>query len=310
MVQFGATKSAFLFLCFVLLGSNDYSATEALNIAEHKIRAISFDVTGTLLASKEPVIKTYYDAAIWSRFPNPPPLEELKKGFKKAYKERCIESPCFGGNSDDGRGSGREWWIDTLQLVLEYAGRKAHVDYTQEEFDRFFRRVYQQFGSSHGYMVLDDAETLISSLSSSSSDVLMGITSNTPTRYMDSVLPMLDNLHDHFRFFTCSQDVGHEKPAPEIFEATYQEAKFWMPDLQKDQVLHIGDSLACDYCGAKAYGFQAILLDRSDHPKVTAYQTWIDAPNYPGKSEEDIDGNTITSLEEVTTLLTKATQQQ
>jgi FMN phosphatase YigB (HAD superfamily) len=28
--------------------------------------------------------------------------------------------------------------------------------------------------------------------------------------------------------------------------------------LEKDQILHIGDSLAADYCGAKAFGFQVL----------------------------------------------------
>lgn len=271
---------------------------EALSIEKNKIRALSLDVTGTLLASKEPVIKSYYDAAIWARFPNPPSQDELKKGFKVAYKERSIDSPCFGG----GEGiSGRDWWKSTVERVLHHAGRKAGTDYTAAEFDRYFRRVYQHFGSPASYMVLEDAQTLISSFQSS--ELLMGITSNTPTRYMDSILPMLDGFHDNFRFFTCSQDVGHEKPAAEIFETSYQQAKFWIPDLEKDEVLHIGDSYACDYCGAKAYGFQALMLDRSDNPSVTAYQTWVDAPKYPGKSSADVEENTITSLEEVATLL-------
>lgn len=146
-------------------------------------------------------------------------------------------------------------------------------------------------------MVLEDASALLSTLKDS--NILLGITSNTPTRHMETVLPMLDNLHDHFSWFACSQDVGYEKPSSEIFDASFQQAKFWLPDLQPSQVLHIGDSLACDYCGAKLYGFQALWLDRSDNPKVTAYQDWIEAPNYPGKQEDDITQNTITNLVQV-----------
>ena len=75
-----------------------------------------------------------------------------------------------------------------------------------------------------------------------------------------------------------------------------------MPDLEKDEMLHIGDSYACDYCGAKRFGFQALLLDRSDNPSVTAYQDWMEAP-YEGKSLEDVQENTITNLEQVAALL-------
>jgi len=280
---------------------------EALTLERNKIRAISFDVTGTLVATREPVIQSYHDALIWAGLPNPPSKSEMKDAFKIAFQERCIESPCFGGVEGI---SGRDWWKATVRRVLDHSyavGKRQKSCYTEADFDRYFRRVYQHFGSPKGYMVLEDAEALLSafevSSSSSETDYLLGITSNTPTRHMESVLPMLNNLHDKFSWFVCSQDVGHEKPSNEIFEASYQQAKFWLPDLQKDEVLHIGDSLACDYCGAKAYGFQALLLDRSDHPTVTAYQDWIKAPDYPGKSEDDVRQHTIQSLLEVAALL-------
>ena len=158
-------------------------------------------------------------------------------------------------------------------------------------------------------MVLGDAQYLLNSLQTYGADktvdrqLILGITSNTPTRHMESILPMLNNLHDHFSWFTCSQDVKAEKPSLEIYESSYQSAKFWIPDLQKDEVLHIGDSYACDYCGAKRYGFQALLLDRSDNPNINAYQDWLEAPDYEGKSLEEVEANTIKSLVEVAKLL-------
>lgn len=265
-----------------------------------KIRALSLDVTGTLLATREPVVKSYHDAAIWARMSNPPSQEELKRGFKVAFRERCVESPCFGGVEGI---SGRDWWRATVARVLHHAN--PNVAHTDEEFDRYFRRVYQHFGSPAGYAVLDDARDLLESLreSPSSPGVLLGITSNTPTRHMESVLPMLDSLHDRFSWFACSQDVGHEKPSVEIFDASYQRARFWLPHLEKNEVLHVGDSYACDYCGARRYGFRALLLDRSGNPSVTTYQDWLEAPEYEGKSFEDVRENTITSLGEVASLL-------
>ena len=188
--------------------------------------------------------------------------------------------------------SGREWWRRTIRRVLALCGRSG---YTDAEFERYFRRVYQHFASPTGYERLDDADALLSWAASSRPELLLGITSNTPTRHMDSVLPML-GLHESFSWFACSQDVGFEKPAPQIFDAALEQARFWLPDLQRHEVLHIGDSLACDYCGARAAGMQAVLIDRSEHPKVTAFQDWIAAPDYPGKSEADIRGATARSL--------------
>ena len=44
---------------------------------------------------------------------------------------------------------------------------------------------------------------------------------------------------------------------------------------------------ACDFCGARAAGFQALLLARSDNPKVRVYQDWLDAPP-PDQNEVDL----------------------
>jgi len=288
-----------ILLLSVLLLPGQTIVVSPLSQSANKVRALSLDVTGTLLATREPVIKSYHDAALWARLPDPPSPEGLKRGFRVAFEERCMESPCYGGVEGI---SGREWWRETVSRVLRHAN--PDVSYTDEEFDRYFRRVYQHYGSPAGYAVLDDARHLLDSIEgSSSSDLLLGITSNTPTRHMESVLPMLDCLHDRFSWFACSQDVGYEKPSMEIFEASYERARFWLPDLRKEEVLHIGDSYACDYCGAKRFGFQALLLDRSDDPSVVAYQDWMEAPDYEGKSLEDVQANTITSLREVVAVL-------
>jgi hypothetical protein len=78
------------------------------------VRAISLDITGTILVHRYPIMQTYADAAVWARLPNPPSAEELKPGtlscdsliheldteqdaaFKQAYFKQLTESPCFG----------------------------------------------------------------------------------------------------------------------------------------------------------------------------------------------------------------------
>lgn len=252
------------------------------------VRALSLDVTGTLITHGEPVMKTYADAAVWARLPNAPSEAELKVAFKAAYKEACLSSPCFGGQEGI---SGREWWQRVIRAVLRGCGR----NYTDAEFDRYFRRVYQHFGSARGYRVLADADALLSWVRAERPDLVLGVTSNTPTRHMDSVLPTL-GLHDHFRWFACSQDVRAEKPDGAIFSHALEQARFWLPDLAPHELLHVGDSLAADYCGARAFGCQAVYLDRSAEPSVAAYQDWLAGPEYPGKSDADIAAATATDL--------------
>jgi len=303
--HFGLWLACFVWCCHTVTGlSSEKPPLSGNTLNVSKIRAISFDVTGTLLATKEPVVKSYHDAALWAKLSNPPSQEQLKQGFKVAFRERSIESPCFGAVEGI---SGRDWWQQTIRRVLQHAyDNDNQINYTEEEFQRYFRRVYQHFGSPAGYRVLEDAQSLISAIEASrSSDLVLGITSNTPIRHMESVLPMLNSFHDNFSWFTCSQEVGYEKPSAPIFDDALAKAKFWLEDsdLDPESILHIGDSYACDYCGARAYGFQALLLDRSKNPSVTAYQDWLEAPDYPGKSPEEANANTITSLEEVVDIL-------
>lgn len=256
------------------------------------VRAISLDITGTLITHKGSVVQHYVDAAVWARLDDPPSVEEMKPAFKQAYKERCLASPCFGGAEGV---SGRTWWRQTAQRIMALTGRS----YKEDDFDRWFRRVYQHFGSPQGYEVLPDAATFLDKIPDA---YVLGICSNTPNRHSASVLPML-GIHERFKFFASSQDVGREKPDPEIFEEAFRQAAFELPDLKRDEVLHVGDSLACDFCGAKAYGFQALFLDPSGDEKVVAYQDWVQAPEYPGKDAEDIDTGTVRSLADVVALV-------
>lgn len=154
------------------------------------VRAISLDITGTLITHKGSVVQHYVDAAVWAQLDNPPSVDEMKPAFKQAYKERYLESPCFGGAEGI---SGRDWWRGTARRVLELCGRS----YAEEDFDRWFRRVYQHFGSPKGYEVLPDAAVFLDKISDA---YLLGICSNTPNRHSASVLPMI-GIHERFKFF-------------------------------------------------------------------------------------------------------------
>jgi REG-2-like HAD superfamily hydrolase len=241
-----------------------------------------------------PIMETYAAAAKWAKLPNPPSVEELKPAFKKAYYKHLTESPCFG--HAEGLSS-RQWWVRTVKSVLNFCGR----DYTDAEFERFFRRVYQHYGSLEGYERLPDAEPFLT-WATEEQGLLLGVTTNTPIRTMETVLPMTGHM-PFFKFYVCSQDAGCEKPAEGIFQRAYEEAQFWLGPLERDEILHVGDSLEADYCGARAFGFQALHLDRSGNERVTVYQDWLTAPDYPGKSEEDIRENTVKDLSQVRALL-------
>ncbi len=108
-----------------------------------KIKAVSFDVTGTLLIHKHPIMETYSMAAHWAKVPNPPTPNELKTPFKQAYREMLLAHPAFRNHED--YHSSRRWWAETVKRTLLLSGR----NYTNSEFNRIFRRIYQHFGRNH-----------------------------------------------------------------------------------------------------------------------------------------------------------------
>lgn len=263
------------------------------------IRAISFDVTGTLLFHRLPIAQTYAEAAVWAQLRDPPTRQELTPAFKAAYKTACLQRPCFGHGESGGE---RGWWSYTVKLALENAGKNV----SEEEFERYFGRIYQFYGSPGSYQALPDVQATLDALNQR--DFVLGITSNTPGRTTDTVLPML-NLHHSFKFFANAYEIGAEKPDPRIFQAALDRASFWCgQDLQPNNVLHVGDNLQCDFIGARSFGFQALHLDRSANPAVIPYNDWVEGGDYPGKSEDDIRRATITNLSEILAYIDKKTQ--
>lgn len=259
-----------------------------MKFGSHAIRAISLDVTGTLVAHRFPIAATYAECAAWARLEDPPSAAELGPAFKAAYKAACHEKPCFGHGGDE-----KAWWAYTVRLALANCGRTV----SDAAFERYFRRVYQHFGSPRGYEVLPDAAPALAALQSRG--LVLGVTSNTPSRTVDTVLPML-GLADAFSFYACAHECGSEKPDAGIFQAALDRARFWCgADLEPHEVLHVGDGLAVDFAGARRFGFQALHLDRSGDARVTTYNDWTAVGDYPGRSEDDLRDHTITSLAEV-----------
>jgi len=258
-----------------------------------RVRVISLHITGTLLAFSAPVAETYAAAAVWAGLANPPTTAELDAAFKVGYKRALELAPCFGAAS--GHGS-RAWWRTCVGEVMQACGRD---NYSTDEMDRYFRRLYQAFGTPSAYTVLDDAIPFLDW--ALANGYVLGVTTNTPARTVDTVLPMV-GLHDYFQWFACSGEIGVEKPNAAIYAQALDQARFWATqgqNLDAADVLHVGDHFAADFCGARAFGMQSLLLDRSSNPRVENYSDWITAPEYPGRSHEDIQASTVRSLAEV-----------
>ncbi len=104
------------------------------------VKAITLDVTGTLLRHRFPIPQTYAECARWAMLRDPPTELELRPAFKTAYKETLLRYPYFRHACDSTNGqSSNQWWKVMLKRTIELTGRV----YSDEDFDSFLIRVYQ-----------------------------------------------------------------------------------------------------------------------------------------------------------------------
>lgn len=229
------------------------------------IRWIVFDITGTLLKFHPSVAEIYYQAAKNVQI-EPPFLDPtlMKPAFSKAYKQVNQEYPCFGYYS---LGSERDWWKEVVRRTLTTAvSSDSRIKLTTDDHERYFRAVYQAFGSPSSYHVYPDTWKLLDVLKSSQktrsdgSCYQLGIITNSDCRAVDTTLPTL-NLHHHFQFALSSTDYGWMKPDSRQYLKAFEQMQFYDPYLASpEEVLYIGNDIEADYKGARASGFQSVLI--------------------------------------------------
>ncbi|KAL3795340.1 hypothetical protein HJC23_009513 [Cyclotella cryptica] len=279
------------------LFSSSTASSNHLNPPRRRIRAISCDVTGTLVSFKGKIEEHYGNAARACGIELPPEQAAcIPKMFKQAYKETCAIHPCFG-NSEI---SSKEWWRRCVRKSFDLVGTSM----TEPEQERVFQRVYSTFGSHAAYAAFPDAVPFLNWCHRRG--IACGVISNADERYGDSILPML-GLQDSMQFLTFSKNVGFEKPHRKIFQAAMQEAEPWLcltnsnvmdaGPLKPDEILHIGNDYEKDYVGATEAGFHAVLLDRYDEKEVAdewrangalVYKDLIDVVEYLGRQQFEL----------------------
>ena len=197
------------------------------------IRAVTFDIGGTLLEPWPSVGHVYAEVAAGQGVPGLAPAE-LNRQFAAAWKAR----PQFDYT--------REHWA---QLVAEtFAG------VLPEPVDgRLFAALYQRFTEPDAWHVFDDVRPTLAALRQA------GFRLAAISNWDERLRPLLDRLGllEHFEGVLVSCEVGCRKPAPEIFRLAAARL-----GLSPAQILHVGDSAEADVRGARGAGFAAIQLSR------------------------------------------------
>jgi putative hydrolase of the HAD superfamily len=144
------------------------------------------------------------------------------------------------------------FWLEYDKMVLEWLGLELRA-----------KEIVRDLSESMGRMVLDDgnwkdfadARPLLDGLGRL--DIEVGLISNA-TELARRVLRRLE-LERYFEPIIISSEVGHRKPAREIFDIALDES-----GVAASRAMYIGDKPAVDIVGATNAGMNAVLIDRGD----------------------------------------------
>ncbi|GAB4829937.1 hypothetical protein Ancab_019583 [Ancistrocladus abbreviatus] len=253
-----------------------------------RLRCVTVDVTGTLIAYKGELGDYYCTAAKSVGLPCPD-YKRVHEGFKLAYSELSKKHPCFGYAVQM---PNIVWWkrcvrdsfgktVDAsprpITSFMVFAGEAFNANtpallppsstlltitlagyhYEEEIFDKIFKCIYACYGSSAPYTVFPDSIPFLRWVREKG--IPIGLVSNGDYRYQDLVLPALGlNQGSEWDFSVLSGFEGVEKPDHKIYEIALERAG----NIAPEEVLHIGDSMRKDYLPAKSLGMHALLLDR------------------------------------------------
>ncbi|KAF8161176.1 HAD-like domain-containing protein [Crassisporium funariophilum] len=217
------------------------------------IRLVTFDALHTIISPRYPIHVQY--SQVFAPHVGVLPPEKMKQSFKIALKEVQTEHPSYKQGAD-------KWWSDVIRRTALGAG--ASEDALVASLPNIVGKLMAQFSSRKGYKAFDDAIPTMQRLHDQLG-IRTAVVSNGDTR-IRSVLKDLD-FPDCLKPIVLSEEEGIEKPSREIFlralELVNQEGgTSQQPVIRLENCLHIGDELSCDYHGAKAAGFKALLLRR------------------------------------------------
>ncbi|KAF3579164.1 hypothetical protein DY000_02030209 [Brassica cretica] len=196
-----------------------------------KLRCITVDVTGTLIAYKGELGDYYCMAAKAVGLPCPD-YTRVHEGFKIAYTDMAQKYPCFGFS----KMPNIAWWKTC-----------AGYDYDEETFEKVFRRIYSTFGSAAPYSVFQDSRPFLRW--AREKGLIVGLVSNAEYRYQEVILPALGLNKGEWDFGVFSGMEGIEKPDPRIYRLALERAG---NNIAPEEVLHIGDKAAKDWREAGA----------------------------------------------------------
>ena len=206
-----------------------------------KIRAIVFDVGGTLICPAKPVGETYAEFA----YPYGVKLlaEATTAAFFAAFQGSLPRKKGVPTDGDD-----RTWWKQVVRRSLpEGSFAEAKI------FDEFFEAVYLHYAKPAAWEVYPEAAEVLEVLRDY--DVDLAVLSNWDSR----LHPVLDG-HGIGEFLPrrfISTELGWEKPDAAIYRHVAEQLR-----LPPGSLLSVGDHVRNDVDAPRKAGWQGLQIER------------------------------------------------
>jgi putative hydrolase of the HAD superfamily len=206
------------------------------------IKAIFFDAAGTLFYLTKTVGDHY--ALVGRETGLDLDAQKLDQAFHMAWQQMPPRPPISGPRENDDMG----WWRHLVDHVLD------QVAPSLSEFDRdnFFEVAYEHFAEAGVWELYPEVPGVLEKLRPR---FQLAVISNFDGR-LRFILEDL-GISKYFSHIFISSELGADKPEPEIFRRAVK-----LMNLNRDQVLHVGDDPKRDWKAAKAAGLSVFRLVR------------------------------------------------
>jgi putative hydrolase of the HAD superfamily len=214
-------------------GNHLRACAQTVNVnRQAPIRAVTFDVGGTLIAPWPSVGQVY--AEVLARHGRIIPAELLEARFRAAWNG--------GRNFDDTRAGWEELVERVFQGLIAESPRAT-----------LFPELYERFAQPEAWRIFEDVLPALDGLAARG--LRLGVISNWDER-LPGLLERL-RLRHHFEVVIVSCEIGVAKPSPAIFHEA--RARLGLPSAA---IVHVGDSLEMDVLGARSAAFHAVRIRR------------------------------------------------
>ena len=208
-----------------------------------RIRAIIFDVGGTLIYPADPVGETY------ARFARAHGVRFSAEAATSAFRQALSLPRAKGTVPNDG--NDRTWW---KQVVRQSVPGEAFSDLAV--FDTFFEEVYLYYAKPEAWGVYPEVPEVFEALRDYAVD--LAVLSNWDGR----LHPILDGhgLGELVQHRFISAELGWGKPDPAIYRHVSDVLR-----LPPEALLSVGDDARNDVEAPRKAGWRAVQIERPKH---------------------------------------------